>query len=541
MMMKKYHAIWAALGFLVLATACVPRSGEQSDAKKPNVIILFTDQHQKAAMGFEGHPDVITPNLDQLAQESVIFDRAYAAQGICVPSRCALMTGLTVRTMGFVNNGGSTSVTKEAVSMASIFKQNGYRTYAFGKRHLRDAIEDGWDVKKGHGYKPGDDDNYVSWIEQKGLAREFAEDWAAEFGKGPRGSSEFESKIPTADLGTRISKLPEDATMEAYTAMETIGVIRAHKDSDTPFFCWASFYRPHQPYNPLPRYMAMYDVSAWGEGTRAGGAIKMPENFYEPTENLPPQLQGQRNGNNKVWNMDKAFADEQLWRNYIGGYYALVTEIDHHIGAILEALEENGMEEETIIIYTSDHGDFVGNHGMVEKCAFGQNVYEDILNIPLMFRVPGKKGKGQRVAELVTNVDVLPTLIELLDLEVPRLKHPIQGASLVDVMYNKGSLDRDYIVSESWSQAAVITKDYKLGIMLDPTAAKPDLDYREFGDMFFDRNKDPLEVQNGIQDPAYREQIARLRSYFEDYKRNTPSTGKDEMISTFLSSLNHEN
>ena len=522
------------LVFMIAGTSCRSRSEDATFAGKPNVIILFTDQHQKKVMGFEGHPDVITPNLDKLAQEAVIFDRAYAAQGICVPSRSSLMTGLRVRTMGFLNNGGQTSVMNEAVPMASIFRKNGYLTYAFGKRHLRDSIDTGWDVKKGHSFNPGDDDNYVSWIERQGYAREFAEDWAAEFGRGPRGSSEFESEIPTADLGTRISRLPEDYTMEAYTAMETIRMIRAHARRDTPFFCWASFYRPHQPYNPLPKYMAMYDVSTWGEGTKAGSAIKKPDNFYEPAENLPPQLRGQRNGNNKVWNMDKAFRDEQLWRNYIGGYYALVTEIDHHVGEILKALEEAGLEQETLVIYTSDHGDFVGNHGMVEKCAFGQNVYEDILNIPLLIKYPGKTKGGKRIRELVTNTDVLPTLIELLDLEVPELKHPMQGESLVEVILNDGTLSREYIVSESWSQAAVITKDYKLGIMLDPTPARPELDYREFGDMFFDRNRDPLEIRNGIRDPAYKEQIAQLRAYYNDYLNSTPATGKEEMMNTLL-------
>ncbi len=523
-----------AFAAFLIATACTTKPAPTPSAKKPNVIIMFSDQHQKKVMGFEGHPDVITPNLDQLAQEAVVFDRAYCSQGICVPSRSSMMTGLKVRTMGFINNSGHTSVMDDAVSMASIFKQNGYKTYAFGKRHLRDAIDEGWDVKKDHAFKPDDDDNYVSWIERNGYAKEFASDWAAEFGRGPKGSSEFESEIPTADLGTRISKLPEDFTMEAYTAMETIKMIKAHAKKDSSFFCWASFYRPHQPYNPLPGYMDMYDVSDWGEGTKVGDGIKKPANFYEPTENLPPQLQAQRNGGNKVWNLDKAFENEQLWRNYIGGYYALVTEIDHHVGEILKALDESGLDNETIVIYASDHGDFVGNHGMVEKCAFGQNVYEDILNVPLIIKYPGKTEKGKRIGELVSLTDVLPTLIELLDLQVPNLKYPIQGESMVDVLLNNGTMNREYLVSEGWSQAAVITQDYKLGIMLDPTAAREDLDYREFGDMFFDRNKDPLEVKNGINDPAYQKQIVLLRQYYDEFVKNTPSTGKDEMINNLL-------
>ena len=499
-------------------------------AQKPNVLILFSDQHNKHVMGYEGHPDVITPNLDQLAAEGLVFDRAYCTVGICVPSRSSLLTGLMPRTMGLLSNGGHTSVIEEALSMATIFKRNGYNTYAFGKRHVRSSIDAGWDVKKGHQYNPGDDDNYVSWIERNGYARAFAEDWAAEFGRGPRGSSTFDTIIPTADLGTRISKLPPDYTMEAYTTMETINMIREQAESDAPFLCWATFYRPHQPYNPLQKYMDMYNASAWGEGTKKGEGIKKPASFYEPTENLPPLLQSQRNGGNKVWNMDKAFEDEQLWRNYIGGYYALVTEIDHCVGEILDALDEAGLEEETIVIYTSDHGDFVGNHGMVEKAAAGHNVYEDILNIPLIIKIPGKSVPSRRTAELVTLADVLPTLIELLSLEVPVLEYPIQGASMVDVILNNGSMNRSYIVSESWSQATVITENFKLGIMLDPTVVHRDWDYREFGDMFFDRGKDPLEIANHIGDKRYRDEINNLKGYYEEYVTNTPATGKEEMV-----------
>ena len=151
-------------------------------------------------------------------------------------------------------------------------------------------------------------------------------------------------------------------------------------------------------------------------------------------------MQSIRDGNNKVWNVDKAYSDEQIWRNYIGAYYALVTEIDYCIGQILNALDEAGLTEETIIIYTSDHGDFVGNHGMVEKAAAGQNIYEDILNIPLIIRYPGNKQKGKRSAELVSLVDIYPTLVELLGLEIPELKYPVQGQSLAGLLLKGKSI-----------------------------------------------------------------------------------------------------
>jgi arylsulfatase A-like enzyme len=276
--------------------------------------------------------------------------------------------------------------------------------------------------------------------------------------------------------------------------------------------------------------MDIYDVSAWGAGRNNGSSIRKPASLYEPKENIPPMMQSIRNGDNKVWNVDKAFADEQIWRNYIGAYYALVTEIDHCVGEILQALDEAGIAEETIVIYASDHGDFVGNHGMVEKTAAGQNVYEDILNIPLIIRYPGNKQKGKRTAELVSLVDIYPTLVDLLGLKMPKLKYPLQGQSFAGTLTKGKPMKREYFVSESWSQATVITKEYKLGIMLDPTDYARKFDYRSFGDQFFIRKLDSLEIVNQINNDTYKNEIAKLRSYYQDFTSKIPDIGKQEVI-----------
>lgn len=515
----------------IILTSLMTKSdiSKSKTKKKPNVLILFSDQHNKKTMGFENHPDVITPNLDNLSDESVVFDRAYATRGICVPSRMSLMTGLYPRTMGLMDNNEETSVTNKATSLASIFKYNGYKTYAFGKRHLKGGGDKGWDIKKEVHPEEGDNGNYLSWITAQGYQTEFSYDWAAEFGKGPKGSKEENAKIPTANLGTRISKLPFGYSMEAYTALETIKMIDQQKNSDKPFFCFSSFYRPHQPYNPVKKFMDMYNVSEWGKGTKLNSAIKMPASFYQPTKDLPPLLQFQRNGGNKVWNMDKAFKDEQLWRNFIGAYYALVTEIDHYVGEILQALDKANIKEETIIIYTSDHGDFAGNHGMVEKAAAGHNVYEDILNIPLMIRIPGKTVQGKHTAELVTLADIIPTLIEILNLKTPKLENNFEGSSLANLVLKDKPLNRDYIVSESWFQSTVISKSAKLGIMKQ-NPVNPSQDYREFGDMFFDRLKDPLEINNGINDQKNQQTIAQLRVFYDEFKKQVPGIGMKEIV-----------
>lgn len=533
--MKKLCSIEdLAVGFAILSlnagSALAVNNQSNLPKKKPNVIILFADQHNKDVMGFEGHPDVLTPNLDKLANQSVVFDRAYCSVGICAPSRSSLMSGIYPRTLGLLSNSERTAVMEEVVPLASVFRQNNYRTFAFGKRHTHGGVDAGWDVQQSHLCDETPGNSYTEWVEKNGYAKEFAMDWAAEFGKGSSCSSLAREKYPTADLGTRISALPETMTMEAFTTQLTVQMIKDQAKSDRPFFCWATFYRPHQPYTPLKKYMDMYDVSAWGKGKKYGSSIRKPASLYEPKENIPPMMQSIRDGGNKVWNVNKAYADEQIWRNHIGAYYALVTEIDHCVGEILQALDESGIAEETIVIYTSDHGDFVGNHGMVEKAALGQNVYEDILNIPLIIRYPGNKQKGKRNAELVSLVDIYPTLVELLGLKMPQLKFPVQGQSFVGTLTKGKPMKREYFVSESWSQATVITKDYKLGMMIDPTDYARKFDYRSFGDQFFIRKSDSLEINNQINNDSYKSEIEKLRNYYHDFTSKIPDIGKREII-----------
>jgi arylsulfatase A-like enzyme len=528
--------LMANLGLITLGSLIISQNIQaKTPDKKPNVLILFSDQHNKKVMGFEGHPDVLTPNLDKLAKQSVVFDRAYCSVGISAPSRSSMMTGLYPRTLGLLSNSERTSVMNEVVSLASLFQQNNYRTYAFGKRHTSAAVDAGWDVQQSHLCNETKGNSYVEWVEKNGYAKEFAMDWAAEFGKGSPCSSQSGVAIPTADLGTRISALPENMTMEAFTTMLTIEMIKKEAKDDKPFFCWATFYRPHQPYTPLKKYFDMYDVKSWGEGRNNGSSIKKPASLYEPKENIPPLMQSIREGNNKVWNVDKAYADEQIWRNYIGAYYALVTEIDNCIGQILSALDEAGITEETIVIYTSDHGDFVGNHGMVEKAAAGQNIYEDILNIPLIIRYPGNRQNGKRSAELVSLVDIYPTLVELLGLKMPELKYPVQGQSLAGQLLKGKPVNREYFISESWSQATVITKNYKLGIMLDPTNYQRKADFREFGDQFFVRESDPQEISNQIKNENYKGEIEKLRGFYSEFTSRIPDTGKQEVVRKSMS------
>jgi arylsulfatase A-like enzyme len=161
-------------------------------------------------------------------------------------------------------------------------------------------------------------------------------------------------------------------------------------------------------------------------------------------------------------------------------------------------------------------------------------VYEDILNIPLIIRYPGNKQKGKRNAELVSLVDIYPTLVDLLELKMPALKYPVQGQSFAKTLIKGKPVNRKYFVSESWSQATVITKDYKLGIMLDPTDYQRKFDFRSFGDQFFVRKSDSLEIYNQIRNDAFKNEIGKLRNYYQEFTFKIPDTGKKEAVMNFI-------
>lgn len=515
----------------LLATGSVTALNTKTPKKiKPNVIIIFSDQHNADVFGYQGNPDVKTPNLDAMAKGGVVFNRAYSQNAISAPSRMSLFTGLYPRTIGAMDNARlETTVINNAISLQTTFQANGYDTYAFGKQHLEAGAKKGWTIEKSDISSESPDDNYEKWIEEKGYADEFGQDWSAEFGKYPKGNSKSDTKFPTAKMGTRTSKLNENVTMEAYSADNTLAIIRQHKNSGKPFFCFTSFYHPHQPYTPVAKYLALYDITKWGKGTLYHDGIKMPESLHQPADELPPMLAALRKSKTGIWCLGLAAEDEQLYRNYIGSYYALVSEIDTKVGEIFAELEKDGMAENTIVVYTSDHGDFVGGHGMIEKAAAGHNVYEETLRVPMMFFWKGKFPAGYRNDDLVGLIDLYPTLLELTGIKQPHTEYKLQGISLAKTLVDKVPTNRKYIVSENWSQASVITKEYKLGIMLDPTAAAPEHDYRSFGNMLFERKTDKYEINNRINSPELDSVKQKLTGYYAEFEKEIPDMGKTEM------------
>ena len=485
---------------------------KKADRPRPNVLLIVADQHKADVMGNAGHPVAKTPWLDRLAESGVRFDRAYCQDAICVPSRTSFMTGLYPRTTGCLDNPNKPPGHDKLFPLQHVFQHNGYRTGCFGKRHLPNIGELalGWD-RSATTISPKQDpsdENYIDWVTQRGQLDAHKRDFGGSHG---------------ADLMSHITEVREENRTSTYATDKTLEFLTECKDEGRPFFCWTNYIFPHQPYTPLKKWADMYPPQK----------TELPESVSEPLENLPPEMQNWRRNTKRPWNLAAAAKNHDLYRRYVAYYYALTSEVDACVGRIMDGLDRLDLSDETIVIYTSDHGDFVAAHGMVEKCALGHNVYEDTLRIPLIVAWPKRFLEGAVNKSLVELVDLYPTLMDLLDLKRPMDAPALPGKSLIRSLTENKPTGRKYAVSENWNQTTVITERYKLGVWIDPGPIeryKRRDNRQRFSDQLFDREKDPLELKNLIDDPKYTNVQKQLREYFDDFTSKVPATGKNEII-----------
>ena len=497
-----------AVGLGGVALAAGPMLGAAVGASnRPNILLLFSDQHNAGVLGCAGNKTVRTPHLDQLAAQGVRFSRAYCPDGVCVPSRTAMFTGRHPRSTGVLHNSDAPVAPDKLAPLHKVLGAGGYRTGAFGKMHLaRGVREGGWD-RSATTISPKQDpsdENYNDWIRKRGQYDSHVRDFGGSH---------------SAPLMSQLSQTKPTNRTTAYAADKTIEFLRQSSKSDKPFFCWCSFIYPHQPYTPLEQWAKLYDVDK----------IKLPANVSEPVENLPPALRNWRKKTTPPWNCGTAAGDHSIYRRYVAYYYALVSEIDYHIGAVLAELKRLGLDKNTIVIYASDHGDFVAAHGMVEKCALGHNVYEDTLRVPLMFRWPGKFKPGQVRDDLVSLLDLYPTIMELTGVKGPPAAPKPDGMGLAPTLKACKPLGRGYVVSENWSQISVIGRRYKLGVWQDPGRRYAKWDFRKHGDMLFDRENDPLETKNLIGKPQVADQEKAMRRFLARWLESTDAAGRKQI------------
>jgi arylsulfatase A-like enzyme len=488
--------------------------GYDAHNDRPNILLLFADQHNANALGCYGNPIVKTPNLDCLAVRGMRFNRHYCADGICIASRTAMMTGLYPRTTGVLTNGDNPVHPDLYPVLQQMLQQAGYRTASFGKRHLADGLRMGWN-ESATTISPKQDpsqESYWDWLKQ-----DHPKQWQAHL-------RDWDKNYPggafQADLMCLLSEVDDRYRAGEYVAEQTRRFLRQAKQDGKPFFCWSSILHPHQPYTPTRRWAELYPIKD----------MVLPPNVRQPIDEVPPLLEIWRRRMRPPWDCGKAAEHPEIYQRYIAYYYALVSETDHYVGEIVDELERLGLDENTFVIYSSDHGDFVAHHGMVEKCSLGHNVYEDTLRVPFIVSWP-KRFRQKTVCDgLSTHLDFVPTIMELTGATRDGKASPLPGQSLIPTLVAGTPPNRDCVFSENWSQVSAIGEQYKLGHWIDPTAAREQWDYRSFGDMMFNRRADPMEVQNIYGQISQRVEQERLRDRLTNWEKHTSAFGKNELV-----------
>ena len=352
-----------------------------------NIVFLFSDEHAGAVMGNSGHPVVRTPHLDRLAEQSYTFDNAYCNYPICTPSRLSMLTGRYPHQIEAWDLGAI--LDRQYATWGNYLTEADYETVLCGRTHFN-----GTDRHLGFSHRLLDD--LPRWRHTTGRpprrtldARRGSNSHVAECGPGDHEHTRYDRNV--TDLAVEF--LHEKAT----------------SPDDRPFLLYCGFMHPHFPLIAPPEFYALYDPDA----------LELPATWNEPIESQHPIIQHHR----WAWQNDIP-PPEATVRCALASYYALVSALDAQIGRILAAIDTSPLAEDTVVIYTSDHGEMAGHHGIWQKQCF----YEPAVKVPLMLRLPA--GESCRVAQNVSLIDVLPTLLEIAGLEVPS---DLPGDSLLEM------------------------------------------------------------------------------------------------------------
>lgn len=437
-----------------------------SPSAKPNVLIVMTDQQAPQFSSVYGHKVAKTPQLERLAREGVVFENAYTPNPICVPARMSFMTGTEVQRNGTWDNG--VPFPEDAVTWAHALKRQGYDVALSGKAHFR-----------GHDHLHGFDSQLAYDINARNRPR--PPDWQDPY---PDDSKRRDSWPCGPGHSEEIDA--DNAVEEA--ALEYLGDARRQ---EVPWALLVGFVCPHHPFFAPQEYFDLFDLDD----------IDLPEIPEGHLKEMHPF--NRRNRAARGMGGEARISDECM-RRLRASYYALVRFIDDKLGRMLDKLEATGQRENTMVVFTSDHGEMMGEHGMMLKSA----MYEHSARIPLVASFPGKEGAGLRVDRNVNLIDLTATILEQCGSseELPS-DVEIDGRDLRPLLEAEGRQAWDnatlseYYANFSWAPTAMYKRDhYKLNWY---HGEEPEL---------FDLEKDPGEFRNVASDPEYAEVFERLKS-----------------------------
>lgn len=359
---------------------------------KPNIIFVMPDQLRPDFLSCYDAAFIDTPHIDSLCDRGVLYSNAYSAHPVCVPARSALMTGMHGIRTGVLDNGQFLRPDLNECGIQTwpqILAENGYYTAAIGKMHFYP-----WDLRLGFQYRSiAEDkrwiyirDDYYHYLKAAGLRKLH----------GNEHEGYFENK------GAIVNKLPWEYQCDHFVGLESCRFIREHAD-EGPFAMMIGFPGPHCPYDPAPEFLEPFD----------------PEDMPEPVPEVPGDTPGIRQsniqGNLGDWNgVDLSEYTVAQQKKVRAHYAALVKQIDYEVGEILKTLEETGVRDNTVILFSADHGDYLGDHNLAGKGQF----YESSWHVPMMAHVPWAEGSTTR-NELVELTDVTATMLHFAGIEKP--------------------------------------------------------------------------------------------------------------------------
>lgn len=527
-------------------------SGGPRVRKRPNVLVFIADQLRADHLGFAGNTQVRTPNLDALAADSVVFTEATVANPTCMPNRASLLTGRWPSAHGTRCNG--IPLDPDASTFVRQLAADGYRTAAVGKLHhqnmgwdfepeQREQIEEtqplllesrtpdsaprmreaGWDQWEnrarhenehvalpadyygyqevdlviGHGDAPGG--HYLHWARERGV--------------DPRVLGGAEPALDHAASWDQVytSAIPAAAHPTSYIGERAEARVRAAADEEDPFFLFVSFPDPHHPFAPPLDYARLYDPAS----------LELPVGFEQDHSGSPTHIRemiAARGVPNSDPTMSFAVTEEQ-YRAAAAAQYGLITFMDEQIGRVLDALRETGQDQETIIVFTSDHGDLFGDHGLMLKHFVH---YRAVTRVPLTVRVPGLE--AGRNPSLVSSADLAPTLLELT--KTPEFRG-IQGVSLQQLLTGEKTRLREALLVEEEQPFSL--SGLPAPVRMRTVITEEGRMTRYFGTdeaEVYDHRNDPDELVNVAFDPA----AAGLRRRLETAMLETMAGVLDEGI-----------
>ena len=475
---------------------------------KPNILLITTDQQHWNTIG-AFNDEISTPNLDRLVKEGTTFKKAYCPNPTCTPSRASIITGKYPSQHGAWSIG--TKLSEDEPTLGDALGSNGYQTALIGKAHFQPlgstetypSLEappllqdlDFWRAFNDKFY--GFDDielarnhtnewlvgqHYAIWMEEKGCLN-----WRDYFAS-PTGTMDPNDKYHW--------KIPEEYHYNTWIAERTNKKLEEYKEQDENFFLWSSFLDPHPPYLVPEPWDKMYDPAKLTVPSIVPGEHDAnPPHFQKTQETNPDFSAYQETEFGNIGFFSYAHVTEEEARKNMAVYYGMISMLDKYVGKILDQLDELGLTDDTIIIFTTDHGQLFGQHGIHDKGGFH---YEDLLKIPMIVRYPGIVPANHVSDAMQSLVDLAPTLLAFTNTEDPEMK--MSGVDQSKVWAGQVSQARDHIICEYRNQPTKVHQKtyvndrYKLTVY-----------YNEVHGELFDLQEDPQEVRNLWDDASYQD------------------------------------